>query len=690
MGEFYFIFGFSKFDLSKFIHIQTKRRKDECLFFKVDFERAYDTVSWSFLERMMIKMGFSGCWMKWMRACIFNSSMSVLVNGSSSEDFKVGRGLRQGDPLSPFLFLIAAESLAGMMRRALEIGNFKGFQISDNIQFQMLQFADDTILTGEGTWDNLWTIKTLLRSFELVSGLKINFVKSKLYGVNVASTFLTAGSAFLSCRSESIPFKFLGIPVGANPRRRATWKPIVENMEKRLTNWRSRHLSYGGRITLINSVLSSLPLYFFSFFKAPRCILLSLVRIQRNFLWGGGVEAKKLCWVKWDHICLPKAKGGLGVKNLEMFNLALLSKWKWRLLTDADSLWSDLLSYRYGHFPTLLLGGGSNHHSTQHSIWWKDIINNGIGLSEDWFRSNVSCCVGDGRNIGFWKFKWYGNLSFKELYPNLFAKELIRDVRLADRLRSDGAHAAWEWQWNGPLSETEQQQLDSLCTLLVGFSLHSNRLDSWRWIPGTVGIFSVKSCYNFLLVKYQPAVLDSEMLEVLKSLWKNDLPSKVLVFGWRLLLQRLPTRRALHHRGILHNQQALSCVFCSHHLEDCEHLFFDCSFIKGVWNLVFQWIGRSSSTGAGVMGIHHFSSFGILFRNPKCGRSKHLIWLTTTWCVWKLRNQVVFNGVVPSLSSLMEDIKTFSWLWFNGRIASNSCISFFDWCQDPMSILISS
>jgi hypothetical protein len=147
-----------------------------------------------------------------------------------------------------------------------------------------------------------------------------------LYGLNIDPSFLAAGSAFLSCRSDTIPFKFFGIPVGANPRRRATWKPIVEIMEKRLSTWSSCHLSYGGRITLINSVLTSLPLYFFSFFKAPRCIIQQLVRIQRNFLWGGSIENKKLCWIKWDQICLPRNKGGLGVKNLELFNLALLSK----------------------------------------------------------------------------------------------------------------------------------------------------------------------------------------------------------------------------------------------------------------------------------------------------------------------------------------------------------------------------
>jgi hypothetical protein len=123
--------------------------------------------------------------------------MSVLVNGSPTVDFKVARGLRHEDPLSPFLFLIVVEGLAGLMRRVVDIGKFKGYQVNNNIRFQMLQFADDTILMGEGTRANQWTIKTLLRSFELVSGLKINFVKSKLYGVNIDPTFLAACE--LSC-----------------------------------------------------------------------------------------------------------------------------------------------------------------------------------------------------------------------------------------------------------------------------------------------------------------------------------------------------------------------------------------------------------------------------------------------------------------------------------------------------------
>jgi hypothetical protein len=141
---------------------------------------------------MMIKMGFPDMWLQWMRAFIFNSTISVLVNDSPIDDFIMGRGLRQGDPLSPFLFLIMAEGLAGMMQKAVEIGKFMGYKVSDSLHFQMLQFADDTIIMGDDSWENIWTIKSLLRGFKLVSGLKINFIKSKLYGINVDSRLLAA------------------------------------------------------------------------------------------------------------------------------------------------------------------------------------------------------------------------------------------------------------------------------------------------------------------------------------------------------------------------------------------------------------------------------------------------------------------------------------------------------------------
>ncbi|GAU27711.1 hypothetical protein TSUD_126570 [Trifolium subterraneum] len=506
-----------------------KRRKNKCMLLKVDFERAYDTVNWMYLEDMMLKMGFAEGWLKWMKACIFNSSMSVLVNGSPTEDFQVGKALRQGDPLSPFLFLIAAEGLTGLMQKAVELGKFKSFKVNDNLNFRILQFADDTVIIGEGDWNNLWTIKTVMRSFELVSGLKINFFKSKLYGINLDDRYLEAASAFLSCSIDQISFCFLGLPVGANPRRLSTWRPIIDTMRKRLLGWSGRHLSIGGRVTLINSVLSSLPLYYFSFFKVPSSVLKVLVSIQRNFLWGGGLEGK-ICWVKWDTICLPKDRGGLGIKNLDLFNLSLLSKWKWRCLTEPNVLWSELLKFRYGSFSDNFLCRSVVSAKSSDSLWWRDILKVGEVEGNLWFSASVSSILGDGKSIGFWKEKWIGNASLKELFSNLFEKEIDKNAVVADKGRWETVGWSWVLFQEGVLLDNAATEAADLLSLLADYHPF-DRNDNWKWIPEAYGQFSVSSTYQFLQQRTTADEICPNVVGALKRLWKNDLPSKVSIFG---------------------------------------------------------------------------------------------------------------------------------------------------------------
>lgn len=132
---------------------------------------------------------------------------------------------------------------------------------------------------------------------------------------------MKAASMFLACCIGKASFKFLGIPVGANPRRYHTWELVIKAMKQKLSSWKSKQLSIGGRITLINAVLSSMPLYFFSFNNAPKKVIHEVIRIQRQFMWGG--NDRKLAWVKWGTICMPKEKGGLGIKNLQQYSTLL-------------------------------------------------------------------------------------------------------------------------------------------------------------------------------------------------------------------------------------------------------------------------------------------------------------------------------------------------------------------------------
>jgi hypothetical protein len=265
--------------------------------------------------------------------------MSILVNGSPTEEICIKRGLKQGDPLAPLFFILVAEGLGALMRKAVERGRFQPFLVGRGaMPVSMLQYANDTLCIGEASVDNLWTLKAILRGFVMASGLKVNFWKSCLVGINVPNEFLLMASDFLNCRIGSVPFKYLGLPVGANPRLGSTWKPLVDVIKRRLKSSGNKYISLGGRIVLINSVLNSLPIFFLSFLKLPVKVRNEIVKIQRNFLWSGLSERKKMCWVKWKDVCRPKKDGGLGIRDLQVMNISLLAKWRWKLLEEGDEV----------------------------------------------------------------------------------------------------------------------------------------------------------------------------------------------------------------------------------------------------------------------------------------------------------------------------------------------------------------
>jgi hypothetical protein len=193
----------------------------------------------------MCRVGLCTKWVAWMKACVFGGSMSVLVNGSLTEEICINRGLKQGDPLAPFLFLLVAEGFSGLMRNAVDRNLFEGFQVGRNgLVISHLQYADDTLCIGKPTVENLWALKSLLRGFEMVSGLKINFFKSSLIGVNVDLEFMDMACNFLNCSKGSDPFKYLGLSVGANSRSIATWEPMVKTLSGRLNNWGHKYISF--------------------------------------------------------------------------------------------------------------------------------------------------------------------------------------------------------------------------------------------------------------------------------------------------------------------------------------------------------------------------------------------------------------------------------------------------------------
>lgn len=229
------------------VHTMKKSRSGSFIF-KVDFEKAFDCVKWDFLLEMMSKMGFGSTWIRWIKECISTSSVSVLINGSPTKEFSMGHGIRQGDPLSPFLFLIVAEGLNLLLEEAKSKNMLSGIKIGNgDLDISNLKYADDTIIMAHATHTNVLAIKSVLCWFEIMSGLRVNFGKSSLTVFNMRSGWCSVASSLLKCKSVLLPFTYLRVPIGSSPCKAEFWKPVVNKHINKLAIWKCKSLSIGGR-----------------------------------------------------------------------------------------------------------------------------------------------------------------------------------------------------------------------------------------------------------------------------------------------------------------------------------------------------------------------------------------------------------------------------------------------------------
>ncbi|RVX14113.1 LINE-1 reverse transcriptase-like [Vitis vinifera] len=254
---------------------------------KLDIEKAYDHVDWDFLLAAMEKMGFGERWCRWIKWCLSTVRYSVMVNGSPAGFFQSLRGLRQGDPLSPYLFVVVMEAFSVLIKKAVDGGFLAPCLIrgrrGEGVQISHLLFADDTLIFCEAKEEQLLV--------ENVDELADEF----------------------GYRVGKLPSTYLGMPLGAPFKSVAAWDGIEERFRKKLAMWKRQYISKGGRITL-----------------------------------GGRALVQKPHLVKWSIVCLDKRSGGLGVKNLGAFNRALLGKWVWRFANERKALWNQVIRGKYG------------------------------------------------------------------------------------------------------------------------------------------------------------------------------------------------------------------------------------------------------------------------------------------------------------------------------------------------------
>jgi hypothetical protein len=190
----------------------------------------------------------------------------------------------------------------------------------------ILQYADDTIIFIDHDPEKTKNLKLLLYAFEQLSGLKINFHKSEIFCYGAGREMEPNYTSLFGCNAGEYPFRYLGIPMHHRYLLNSEWRKVEERFLQELSCWKAKYLSYGGRLVLLNSILSSLPMFMMSFFEIPKGVLKNLDHFRSRFFWQGTTNKLKYRLARWDILYHLKDPGGLGILDLQLQNKCLLAK----------------------------------------------------------------------------------------------------------------------------------------------------------------------------------------------------------------------------------------------------------------------------------------------------------------------------------------------------------------------------
>ncbi|XP_024016341.1 uncharacterized protein LOC112089817 [Eutrema salsugineum] len=557
---------------------------------KTDMSKAYDRVEWSFLEALMIKLGFSERWVKLLMFCISSVSYQVLLNGEPRGKITPSRGLRIGDPLSPFLFILCTEALISLLKGAEEEKRISGLKVAQaSPPVSHLLFADDSLFFCKAELQQGAEIFRILNTYGSASGQQLNLGKSSIMFGNRVDPNLKQG---------------IRNAIGITSEGEWVW--VTDKLRSAIA----------------------------------------------NFWWSSKPNNGGIHWIAWDKICIPKEMGGLGFRDLQDFNLALLAKQLWRLILYPSSLLARVLRGRYYRQSDPL----EDRNVYSPSYGWRSIM-----AAKPFLKMGLRKTIGLGLNTRVWSEPWIPDTRARPAIAVPIMRYRDPGLLVYSFIRQDTK------QWDIHLLRQFFQPED--VSLILGLRPSQTRtLDGYAWNHSKSGLYSVKSGYDLIrrtrLAQEDGTVLEPSITALKRQVWKVRTPGKMKHFMWQTLSGCIATCQNLTYR---HLGSDRSCPRCGDPEESINHLLFLCLPALQVWALSdFPSLpGFFLSTS-----IYQNMSF-LLLETKEIGMTdpQKDVYPWILWYIWKARNDKIFKGreISPEYTLIHAKVEAESW-----RIANQS------------------
>ncbi|XP_019231693.1 PREDICTED: uncharacterized protein LOC109212501 [Nicotiana attenuata] len=546
------------------IRMRTKAGPNVVL--KLDMMKAYDRLSWLFLTKVLRKMGFSERFIGLIFGIVSNNWYSVFVNRQSHGFFKSTRGVKQGDPLSPTLFILAAEAMSRGLNALHHNLYFSGFGMPKwSPKINHLAYGDDTIIFSSSDATSLSLIIEVLNAYEAASGQLTNKAKSAVYVHNSASEEVVRKiERITGIGKHEFPFIYLGCPIFYTRRKMAFYEGMITKVLDKIQAWKGKLLSIGGMAVLIKSVLQSMPIHLLSTVNPPANVINKLHKLFARFFWSNSVEGRARHWASWDTLCMPIEEEGVGFRSLHDMSKALFCKLWWNFRTK-PSLWSSFMSKKYcKKMNAIIVPWRAGSHVWRRMLECRDIVEHQILWK---LRMGSSL---------FWFDNWTGLGSLYFVTPPEF---------LVDETVQNVNNVVVGGQWDEmQLTQILPNDLANHILENIPYPANSEELDKPVWSLDTRGQFTVKTAWEYLRRRRDPALCYSNM-------WVKGLPFKISFFMWKLWKGKLPLDDTMRRMGYFMPSKCRCCVFPKE--GTVSHVFYRSYTASRVWSYFFSHAGMS-------------------------------------------------------------------------------------------------